>query len=134
MLNFEIFDLFFYTFLGLITYIILYYVNYFTRTSPLPGPIPLPLIGNIHPTNNENLNEWLNKLQSKYGDIFEVWDGSERHVWISRADMTTKLLNPSYKNNSFPWRFGENEGLDLMDMTRKGVVYNRDLNSLIFNR
>ncbi|CAJ0838771.1 20592_t:CDS:10 [Entrophospora sp. SA101] len=45
----------------------------------------------------------------------------------------TKLLNPSYKNNSFPWRFGENEGLDLMDMTRKGTVYNRDLNSLIFN-
>ncbi|CAJ0632042.1 4273_t:CDS:10 [Entrophospora sp. SA101] len=115
---------------GLITYIALYYIKYFTRTSPLPGPTPLPLIGNLH---SDNLNEWLNNLQSKYGDIFEVWKGSERHIWISRADLATKLLNPSYKNNSFPWRFGENEGLDLMDMTRKGTVYNRDLNSLIFN-
>ncbi|CAJ0758616.1 18415_t:CDS:10, partial [Entrophospora sp. SA101] len=96
----------------------------------LEGPTPLPLIGNLH---SDNLNEWLNNLQSKYGDIFEVWKGSERHIWISRADLATKLLNPSYKNNSFPWRFGENEGLDLMDMTRKGTVYNRDLNSLIFN-
>nr|CAG8481426.1 3484_t:CDS:2 [Entrophospora candida] len=129
-MDFEIFNLVSCMLLGLITYIALYYIKYFTRTSPLPGPTPLPLIGNLH---SDNLNEWLNNLQSKYGDIFEVWKGSERHIWIGRADLATKLLNPSYKNNSFPWRFGENEGLDLMDMTRKGTVYNRDLNSLIFN-
>lgn len=131
MMDFEIFNLVFYIFLGLITYVTLYYIKYFTRTSPLPGPTPLPLIGNLH---SDNLTEWLNNLQSKYGDIFEVWKGSERHIWISRADLATKLLNPSYKNNSFPWRFGESEGLDLMGMTRKGIVFNRDLNSLIFNR
>ncbi|CAG8680840.1 31227_t:CDS:1, partial [Racocetra persica] len=75
-----------------------------------------------------------NKFQEKYGDIWEVWKWSERHVWIGRADLVTKLLNPSYSNNNFPSRTTENEGLDLMDMTSKGVVFNLDWNSWKFNR
>ncbi|CAG8622352.1 5669_t:CDS:1, partial [Scutellospora calospora] len=97
--------------------------------NPLPGPIPWPIIGMW-----ESDMAMANKFQKKYGDIWEVWKWSERHVWIGRADLVTKLLNPSHSNNNFPFRTTENEGLDLMDMTSKGVVFNLDWNSWNFNR
>ncbi|CAG8451359.1 10285_t:CDS:10 [Dentiscutata heterogama] len=115
--------------LGLATYVAQFYFNYFTRKNPLPGPVPWPIIGVW-----ENDIAMANKFQEKYGDIWEVWKWSERHIWIGRADLATKLLNPSYSNNNFPFRTTKNEGLDLMDMTSKGVVFNLDWNSWNFNR
>ncbi|CAG8793094.1 28070_t:CDS:2, partial [Dentiscutata erythropus] len=115
--------------LGLATYVAQFYFNYFTRKNPLPGPVPWPIIGVW-----ENDIAMANKFQEKYGDIWEVWKWSERHIWIGRADLATKLLNPSYSNNNFPFRTTKNEGLDLMDMTSKGVVFNLNWNSWNFNR
>ncbi|RIB06840.1 cytochrome P450 [Gigaspora rosea] len=115
--------------LGLATYVAQFYFSYFTRKNPLPGPVPWPIIGVW-----EDDVAMANKFQEKYGDIWEVWKWSERHVWIGRADLATKLLNPSYSNNNFPSRTTKNEGLDLMDMTSKGVVFNLDWDSWNFNR
>ena len=45
-------------------------------------------------------------------------DRVPKDVWICRADLAAKLLNPAYTNNTT-----ENEGLDLMDLTTKGCGY-----------
>lgn len=127
--NIDLLNLFVLVSFGIVTYVTQFYFSYFTRKNPLPGPVPWPIIGVW-----ENDMAMANKFQEKYGDIWEVWKWSERHVWIGRADLVTKLLNPSYSNNNFPFRTTENEGLDLMDMTSKGVVFNLDWNSWYFKR
>src|SRR6266496_3895019 len=103
-----------------LTYISQFYFRYFTRQYPIPGPIPFPLIGNFE-AYRPNSSQWANELQKKYGDIFEVYLGglfslNNKQIWISNANIANKLLSP-YKNNNFPYRTTENEGLDKMDMT-----------------
>ncbi|CAI2166116.1 17733_t:CDS:2 [Funneliformis geosporum] len=103
----------------------------------IPGPIPFPLIGNIE-TYRPNSSQWANELRKSYGDIFEVYSGGllslTRQIWISNANLTNKLLNPSLTQNNFPYRTTENEGLDRMDMTNKGIVFNRNVKTWLYNR
>ncbi|RIA89376.1 hypothetical protein C1645_824953, partial [Glomus cerebriforme] len=70
----------------IIIYIIKYYLTWYTRENPIPGPIPLPLIGNLHQIGKD-MGKGALKLQQKYGDIFEVSLGSTRAIFISRADL-----------------------------------------------
>ncbi|PKK69948.1 cytochrome P450 [Rhizophagus irregularis] len=124
-------------FIFVLTYISQFYFRYFTRQHPIPGPIPFPLIGNFE-TYHPNSSQWARELQKKYGDIFEVYSGglftlNNRQIWISNASLTDKLLSP-YTNNNFPYRITENEGLDKMAMTSKGIVFNRNVNSWAYNR
>ncbi|CAG8485631.1 4905_t:CDS:10 [Diversispora eburnea] len=99
----------------------------------LPGPIPIPIIGNIE-AYRADFMKTAEEMQLKYGDFWEIWQGSNRHVWISRADLTTKLLNPSYHNNNYSFRTAENKGLDLMGLMDKGIIYNLNLEGWITNR
>jgi hypothetical protein len=134
---FEPSNLLYLIFIFVLTYISQFYFRYFTRQHPIPGPVPFPLIGNFE-TYRPNSSQWAKELQKKYGDIFEVYSGglftlNNRQIWISNANLTNKLLS-SYTNNNFPYRTTENEGLDKMDMTSKGIVFNRNVNSWAYNR
>ncbi len=78
-------------------YVINFYFNYFRRPDKLPGPIPLPIIGNLHQYTND-LSVWGKWLQSNYGDIGEVWFGSERAIWIGGTKHLEKIFKPSPGN------------------------------------
>ncbi len=121
--------------LFILTYIVQFYFRYFTRPNKIPGPIPFPLIGNIE-SYRPNASQWANELRKKHGDIFEVYGlfSLTRQIWVSNANLTNKLLNPSYTQNNFPYRTTENEGLDKMDMINKGIVYNRNVKTWEYNR
>ncbi|PKC12245.1 cytochrome P450 [Rhizophagus irregularis] len=113
-------------------YLAFYYFKYFSRYRPLPGPFPLPFVGNRlqyrgHPAT------WAKRLHEEYGDICEIYMGGERHIWISRADLVEKIFRPSL-NNNYLIRITHREGLDEIDVTTKGITFNRSLDSWTFNR
>ncbi|CAJ0757629.1 8253_t:CDS:1, partial [Entrophospora sp. SA101] len=55
-----------------------------TRQSPLPGPFPLPFIGNVL---ERDLGKLAKRCQKKYGDMFELYIGNQRTIWLCRADL-----------------------------------------------
>src|ERR1051325_7038130 len=96
--------------LGLVTYIIEFYYRYYTRPSSLPGPIPLPIVGNVLQYPGD-VGKWLNQLRSIYGDMFEIYVGTTRTVCLCRADLIEKLTSASSTSN-FHLRIPPNDGLD----------------------
>ncbi|RHZ69459.1 hypothetical protein Glove_283g32 [Diversispora epigaea] len=131
--SFNLFNIVDILIIGLLTYVLIFYIQYFTRNKRLPGPIPIPIIGNIE-AYRVDFMKTAEKMQLKYGDFWEIWQGSDRHVWISRADLATKLLNPSFHNNNYSFRTAENKGLELMGLTSKGIIYNLNLEGWITDR
>ncbi|CAG8464355.1 1251_t:CDS:2 [Acaulospora colombiana] len=76
---------------------------------------------------------WVSELQEKYGDMCELYMGTERHVWLSNGDLVSKIVSPSTTNN-FLIRITARQGLDEIDVTTKGITFNRSLESWSFNR
>ncbi|CAG8689250.1 16369_t:CDS:1, partial [Acaulospora colombiana] len=73
-------------------------------------------------------------LQSKYGDMFEVYLGPQRHIWLGRADLVEKIYTASTKSNYFIHQPDSHGGLAELDMADKGLVLNCNLNTWKFNR
>ncbi|CAG8786913.1 1423_t:CDS:2, partial [Racocetra persica] len=114
-------------------YIANFYYFYFTRYNPLPGPFPLPLIGNIYMYYGD-LDTLFFNLQKKYGGLYEVYNGPERIIWIGDAKLIKKIHIPSTKTNfSFrsrkPWV--DEIGIKTIG---KGIFFNRNLDSWKYNR
>ncbi|KAG9305345.1 hypothetical protein G9A89_007840 [Geosiphon pyriformis] len=112
-------------------YIGQFYLGYFTRKNPLPGPFPLPLIGNLY-QNKGHFAEWIHQLSIKHGEIFELWIGSQRQIWLSNLDEISKINQPSTKSN-FIRRWAYSQGLEEWG-TLHGMAYNRDLKSVLYYR
>ncbi|CAG8625474.1 1125_t:CDS:2 [Paraglomus occultum] len=110
----------------IILYITRFYYSYFTRETPFPGPLPLPLIGNIIQLNlSGDLHNWALENQAKYGDIWEVYIGSDRQLWLARADLVENILTAS-KDNKYFIRNPPSSGLDIMGMSSNGLIFNRN--------
>ncbi|CAG8598157.1 18044_t:CDS:2 [Acaulospora morrowiae] len=116
----------------LVFYIIQFYFKYFTRSNKLPGPIPLPIVGNSLQYHG-NPAIWVSKLQEKYGDICELYMGTERQILLSNGDLVSKIVSPQ-TNNNFLIRITARQGLDEIDVTTKGITFNRNLESWSYNR
>ncbi|CAG8692328.1 5565_t:CDS:1, partial [Acaulospora morrowiae] len=115
------------------TYVAWYYFKYFTRANPLPGPLPIPLLGNLLQANSD-FALWADTLQEKYGDMFEVYLGPQRHIWLGRADLVEKIYTSSTKSNYFIHQPDSHGGLAELDMADKGLVLNCNLHTWKFNR
>nr|CAG8597915.1 1910_t:CDS:2 [Entrophospora candida] len=100
-----------------------------TRQPALPGPFPLPFVGNLFERDLSNLAK---KCHKKYGDIFELYIGNQRTIWLCRADLVEKIYTPS-TNSNFKLRNKDQQGLDEMGLTH-GITMNNDLESWSFNR
>ncbi|RHZ70849.1 hypothetical protein Glove_265g13 [Diversispora epigaea] len=125
-------DLIEFVLIALILYVAKFYLDYFTRPNKFPGPIPLPVLGTLL-WYNGNPAEWVTKAQEKYGDIFELYMGKERVIWLSNSDLITKIVSPS-TNNNFLIRITPNQGLDEIGFTTKGITFNRNVESWKYNR
>src|SRR5690349_10255183 len=116
-------------------YVIKFYVLYFIRTNPLPGPFPLPLVGNLFQILlfAGDISKWAAHCQEKYGDIWETYIGNAKIVWLGRADLAEKLMSPSRSSNYFH-RTWENHGLTVLGFSSSGIVFNRNKAKWAFNR
>src|SRR5688572_18758739 len=94
--SFEISDIFSLLMIFIIIYTTQYYYNYFTRPNPLPGPFPIPVLGNAYQFIRLKQNDWFMSLHKKYGDMFEVYLG-ERLIVLCRADLIGTMNIPSTK-------------------------------------
>ncbi|CAG8573691.1 1251_t:CDS:2 [Ambispora leptoticha] len=120
-------DFFNILFILLIFYILRFYIDYFARENPLPGPFPLPLIGSLYQTQGD-WEHWLPHLHKKYGDIFEVWFGPTRKIVLSKSELIEKLTMKSTKSN-FLLRYisGSYKGLDHYANPRRGMFFNGNI-------
>ncbi|CAG8572077.1 8515_t:CDS:2, partial [Dentiscutata erythropus] len=94
-------------------------------------PFPFPLIGNLHLFHGDIDNVFFN-LQAKYGEIFEVFLGSGRKIWLGDANLIKKINDPSSISN-FPIR-AKGSWVNEMRVTNRGIGLNTNLNSWRHNR
>ncbi|CAG8440267.1 15857_t:CDS:2 [Acaulospora colombiana] len=118
--------------LFLTAYVSHYYYKYFTRESPLPGPFPLPIIGNTL-IFFRDISIWPSELQSKYGDIFEVYIGSTRKVWLCSEELALKIFSPAIHSN-FHNHAGKDSGLGEVGLINTGLLFNLDYENWAFIR
>src|SRR5579862_1088145 len=81
-------------------YIVRFYYNYYTRKSPLPGPFPLPLIGNFHQIGFDLAKYAID--HKEFGDMFEIWIGNIRIIISSNPSLIDQIYSPSIKTKFFP--------------------------------
>ncbi|CAH1759312.1 2618_t:CDS:2 [Entrophospora sp. SA101] len=114
-------------------YIIRFYYKHFTRVNPLPGPIPIPLIGSLA-IFKEDIDDWFHELNKGYGKegIYEVNIAGNRQIVITRAEHIDKFLVSSIHSGHL-MRTANNGLLDLFDLENKGVGLNHDFNHWKFN-
>ncbi|RHZ86163.1 hypothetical protein Glove_54g17 [Diversispora epigaea] len=110
-----------------------YYYKYFTRENPLPGPFPLPFIGNIHQIFKNHSFD-IGKLQDKYGDLCEFYAGSKRFILLCNNDLIQKITKPAV-NGPFHNRInGVDEGLKEIGLLDAGLVFNNDYDNWQYHR
>ncbi|CAG8514660.1 5217_t:CDS:1 [Funneliformis caledonium] len=123
--------------IGLLTitcsYVFYFYYKYFTRLNPLPGPIPLPLIGSFA-IFMEDIDAWFFRLNKIYGrdGIFELNIAGNRQIIMTRTDYVDKFMTSS--TSSHIMRTANNGLLDLFDLHNKGVGLNHSYQHWKFNR
>ncbi|KAF0555489.1 cytochrome P450 [Gigaspora margarita] len=133
-------DIFQITFLTICFYILHFYYLHFTRTNPLPGPMPIPLIGTFEIFRAHiDIDAWFYKLTQKYGQngVFELNLIGNRQIVITRAEYVNKFMTPASDQENHMkhlMRTANNGLLDLFDLDCKGVGLNHNYNFWKFNR
>ncbi|CAG8772185.1 20924_t:CDS:2, partial [Racocetra persica] len=112
----------------LATYIFNFYYNYFTRTNRLPGPFPLPFIGNYHNYAYDS-KRFYEQCQQKYGDISEIML-DRRYIILSKPQYIKDLFGSS----AFFPRIPYSQGTVEIGMYGHGIVFNEDQKSWSYNK
>ncbi|RHZ53901.1 hypothetical protein Glove_433g23 [Diversispora epigaea] len=119
--------------IALTAYTSYYYYKYFTRENPLPGPFPLPFIGNALQVF-KNYSFDLEKIQSKYGDLCEFYMGSKRFILLGNNDLLQKVMKQVI-NSPFHNRVNDShEGLKEIGVLNTGLVFNNNYDDWQFHR
>ncbi|GBC41006.2 cytochrome P450 [Rhizophagus irregularis DAOM 181602=DAOM 197198] len=107
--SFQSSDIFSISLTFIVIYIVRYYYKFFTRLNPLPGPFPLPLLGNGHQIVGTDFNKWLLSMYKKYGDMYEINLAGSRTIILNSTDLIESMNVPSTKTK-YPFRFQPTEG------------------------
>src|ERR1043165_8263893 len=89
--SFGISDIFSFLIILIVIYVTQYYYHYFTRLNPLPGPFPLPIIGNSHQKIGFEHNDWLILMHKKYGDMYEINLAGQRIIMLCGANLIENM-------------------------------------------
>ncbi|PKY27987.1 cytochrome P450 [Rhizophagus irregularis] len=103
------------------------------RENPLPGPLPLPFVGNIMDRGFDEFVEYTERMQKKYGDIFEIYFGSQKFIMLSKYEYIQNMFDHSL-NSKYMRRIPYISGLDELDVAGKGIALNHNVNVWKFNR
>ncbi|CAB4399031.1 unnamed protein product [Rhizophagus irregularis] len=133
ILSFGIYDIFYLLITFIIIYVTHYYYRYFTRLNPLPGPFPIPFLGNVHQKIGYEYSDWLKLMHKKYGDIFEINFVGQRSIILCRTEFIENMNIPTTKTK-YPFRFHITEGLTEYGYIGTGLVNNNDHKSWKYNR
>ena len=101
----------------LVTYILPTFKN--RRHGCIPGPFPLPIIGNLH-LFGKDIHKDLTSMSKIYGDIFAIYLGSNRKVIVSSAKAVKEILIE--KGTHFAGRPDDNFKLYLGTMGNKDIL------------
>jgi len=126
-------DLIFFFSILLITYIGYFYFSYLTRENPLPGPLPLPFVGNITDRGFDNFIEYTERMREKYGDMFEIYFGPKRFIMLSKYEHIVGMFGYSL-DSKYMRRVPHLTGLEELDIAGKGVALNHNVNTWKYNR
>jgi cytochrome P450 len=99
--------------LALILIAWLFYNLYFKRLGLPPGPIPLPLIGNLHefikhPPGDQIQLEW----RKKYGSLFTFWVGNRSVVAVADYQLIMETFQKDAE--AYAGRANETEYMNLL--------------------
>nr|CAG8620210.1 2595_t:CDS:2 [Entrophospora candida] len=118
-------------------YVIHFYYKHYTRINPLPGPIPIPLIGSFALVKKDlDIDAFYHSLSKKYGGegIYEAPIGGKRQILFTRADYIEDFFLSSMNVANHAIRTEKDVLLDIFDLDRKGIALNFDHHSWKFNR
>ncbi|KAF0482372.1 cytochrome P450 [Gigaspora margarita] len=111
-----------------ITYIFNFYHKYLTRPNPLPGPLPLPFIGNLHNIVYD-LKLFYDNCRSNYGDICEIMFDGRRCIILSRPEYIEKFMS-----QTFFAKLPYFQGLDEIGIYGHAIAFNVDEKSWKYNK
>ncbi|CAG8728534.1 4426_t:CDS:2, partial [Ambispora leptoticha] len=82
--------------------------------------------------NPGHMAKWIQELQKKHGDMFEIWVGSQRQIWLNNAGLIAKATLSSSKT-AFVIRYSHDSGVEEWGDTT-GISFNRVPWSWRYNR
>uniref|UniRef100_A0A0N4ZM38 Cytochrome P450 n=1 Tax=Parastrongyloides trichosuri TaxID=131310 RepID=A0A0N4ZM38_PARTI len=58
----------------ILSLIFIYLFNFYKKVKSLPpGPIPIPIFGNLFTCDIKNIHNWVLGLKKQYGSVFTIW-------------------------------------------------------------
>jgi hypothetical protein len=100
----------------LIAHVSHFYFTYLTRKNPLPGPLPLPFVGNILDKGFDDFVEYTEHMRRKYGEMFEIYIGPKKFIMLSKYEYMQSMLDFS-KNSKYLRRIPYFAGLKELDIS-----------------
>ena len=116
----------------ILLYVINFYISYTHRENPLPGPIPLPIAGNL--LQMKNSSKFYAAMHERYGDVFEFYIANKRFIMLNRVDLAKKVLSQSVKSNYFIRAASVSQGREELGLTTRGLIRNKERHIWLLNR
>lgn len=64
-------------------------------TIPIPGPMPLPFIGNLRDIDINDSIQSFERLSETYGPIFRLWLGGSERIIVCNYELANELYSRS---------------------------------------
>jgi cytochrome P450 len=110
-----------------------FYYTYLTRENPLPGPLPLPFVGNVLDKGFDDFVGYTERMRRKYGEMFEIYIGPKKFIMLSKYEYMQNMFDFS-KNSKYLRRIPHIAGLKELDISGKGIALNHDVGVWKYNR